>query len=73
VVIDLRRLAFIDARSAGAIAVASERMAGWGGRLAARMPSPAVRRAFEGCGLGELLTPRETRDSGRSSAAVALR
>jgi anti-anti-sigma factor len=57
VVLDLRRLTFIDARSAGAIATASLRMGDWGGTLAARDPQRIVRRVFELCGLGDLLTP----------------
>ena len=87
VVLDIRRVTSIDARSVGAIAIASERIGGWGGSLVARGPRRTVRRAFEVCGLGDLLIPRErgTRFdadpepgpsgpySGRSSAGVRLR
>lgn len=58
-VLDLRRLTFIDARCAGAIATAASRMGEWGGTLAAREPQRIVRRALELCGSGDLLVPHE--------------
>lgn len=49
--VDLRWLAFIDARCVGAIATASERMETWGGSLAACRADRGVRRMFALCGL----------------------
>lgn len=59
VMVDVRRVASIDAWSAGAIAVTSERVGAWGGSLVVRGPRRTVRRVFETCGLGELLVPGE--------------
>ena len=59
VVLDLRQLTYIDARSAGGVAMASERISVWGGRLAAREPQGVIRRVFELCGLGHLVHSRE--------------
>lgn len=56
--LDLRKLTFIDARCAGAIATAAMRVSGWGGTLVAREPQSTVRRVFELCGLEDLLWPR---------------
>ena len=60
-VLELGRLAFIDARSAGAIALAATRMGDWGGRLVARRPQRMVRRVFELCGFGALRIAGEAR------------
>jgi anti-anti-sigma factor len=61
--LDLRRLTFIDAQCAGAIATASMRVSGWGGTLVARAPQSTVRRVFELCGVEDLLWPRATCES----------
>ena len=57
VVVDARRLAFIDARSAGLLAGAASAMREWNGTLVVRGPIPTVRRVFELCGLADLLIP----------------
>jgi anti-anti-sigma factor len=56
-VLDMRRLSFIDVRGAGAIATASERMGEWGGELLAREAPAATRRALGLCGLDHLMSP----------------
>ena len=58
--LDLRKLTFIDAQCAGAIAMASMRVSGWGGTLVAREPQSTVRRVFELCDVEDLLWPRAT-------------
>lgn len=70
VVLDFRLLSFIDSRGVGATAIASERVEEWGGRLTVRGPRKAVRRAFELCGFGHLLSER---DGGVDSAASVAR
>lgn len=57
VVLDFRRLSFIDARSAGAIAWSSTRMREWDGTLAVHRPQRTVRRVLGLCGLADLLVP----------------
>lgn len=61
--LDLRKLTFIDAQCAGAIATASMRVRGWGGTLVAREPQGTVRRVLELCGVEDLLWPRATCES----------
>ena len=61
--LDLRKLTFIDAQCAGAIAAASMRVSGWGGTLVAREPQSTVRRVLELCGVEDLLWPRATCES----------
>ena len=57
VVLDLRRLRLIDARSAATLAAAETRIRDWNGTLVARRPQPAVLRVLRLCGLSGLLHP----------------
>lgn len=57
VVLDLRRLTFIDAWSLGAIVSARTRAANWGGTLTLSHPVGAVWRMLEVCSLGHLCGP----------------
>jgi len=61
VVLDLRRLEFIDAQSARLIARASARMGTWAGALTLQGPQRAITRVFDLCGLGGLLLPPQDR------------
>ena len=57
VVLDLRKLRLIDARSAEALAAAETRIGEWNGTLVARRPRPAVLRVLRLCGLSGLIHP----------------
>lgn len=49
--LDLRRLTFIDAHNAGLVVAAAQTMQAWGGTLAVRGASDAVRRVLDACPL----------------------
>ncbi|MBJ7455576.1 MAG: STAS domain-containing protein [Thermoleophilia bacterium] len=74
VVLDLRRLAFIDAWSIGAIVSARTRAAQWGGTLTLSHPRGEVWRMLEICSLGHLCGPYESsgpRDLGSPGGRTA--
>ena len=56
--LDLRHLEFIDARSAGLIGTAAERMGRWDGAMTLRHARAPVRRVLGLCRLGHLLEGR---------------
>jgi anti-anti-sigma factor len=58
VTLDLRRVDFIDARSAGVIAITAARIDEWDGTIALRHPKAPVRRVLRLCRLDHLLEPR---------------
>lgn len=74
VVLDLRRLEFIDARGAGTIAAAATCVREWDGSLIARGALPPVERVLELCGLGDLMgaagTPALPRPATRGSVSL---
>lgn len=68
VTLDLRRVDFIDARSAGVIAITAARIDEWDGTLALRHPKAPVRRVLRLCRLDHLLEPRRRRRDPREGA-----
>lgn len=55
VVIDLSRVAFMDASTVGAIIAARNRLRGHGRSVSLRSPSPRALRVLDGCGLLQLI------------------